>query len=210
MGCPMIRCRRLAVLTVLLLLVAGLAGCASRKTVTRIPTDTTTDLSGRWNDTDSRLVSEEMIKDCLGRPWINKFNEKNNNSQPVVIVGTVQNRSHEHINSQLFTKDLEKAFINSVMVQVVASKQEREEIREERTSQQEGMTEKETIKPFGHESGADFMIQGSINSVKDEVKGKYVILYQVNLELIDLRSNQKVWIGEKEIKKYVKKSSFSL
>jgi uncharacterized protein (TIGR02722 family) len=201
--------KTMVLLAMLVLGVSIIAGCGGR-TVKRTEIDKTIDLSGRWNDTDSRLVSEEMIKDCLGRPWINKFNEKNNNSQPVVIVGTVQNRSHEHINSQLFTKDLEKAFINSVMVQVVASKQEREEIREERTSQQEGMTEKETIKPFGHESGADFMIQGSINSVKDEVKGKYVILYQVNLELIDLRSNQKVWIGEKEIKKYVKKSSFSL
>ena len=25
------------------------------------------DLSGSWNDTDSRLVAEEMVKDCLAR-----------------------------------------------------------------------------------------------------------------------------------------------
>ena len=54
------------------------------------------------------------------------------------------------------------------------------------------------------------MLKGSINSIKDEIKGKYVILYQVNLELIDLTNNQKVWIGEKEIKKFVKRSKFSL
>ena len=53
------------------------------------------------------------------------------------------------------------------------------------------------------------MLQGSINTIKDEIKGKYVILYQVNLELIELESNLKAWIGQKEIKKYVKRSRFT-
>jgi len=195
-------------IVVVLCMFCVVSGCGAK--VKRTEIDQTIDLSGRWNDSDSRMVSEEMIRDCLDRPWLNKFNEKNSGQTPVVIVGTVVNRSHEHINSELFTKDLEKAFINSAMVNVVASKEEREEIREERISQQEGLTAKETITPFGEETGADFMIKGTINSVKDEVKGKYVILYQVNLELIDLTNNQKVWIGEEEIKKVVKKSKFSL
>ena len=193
-------------------LVLGVAavmvtGCGTK--VKRTETDKVIDLSGRWNDTDSRLVSEEMIKDCMGRPWINKFNEKQPR-QPVMIVGTVSNRSSEHINTQLFTKDLEKSMINSNFVKVVASKSEREEIRDERGSQQDGFTAKETVKPISRETGADFMLQGSVNSIKDEVKGKYAILYQINLELIDLTTNEKVWIGEKEIKKYVTKSAFSL
>ena len=199
---------KIFLLAVVFILTAFLAGCGGRS-VKRLETEKVVDISGRWNDTDSRLVSEEMIKDCLDRPWLNKFDEKNK-KEPVVIVGTIVNRSHEHINSQLFTKDLERAFINSAMVKVVASKQEREEIREERGAQQEGLTDEKTIKAFGKETGADFMLQGSINSVKDEIKGKYVILYQVNLELIDLSNNQKSWIGQRKIKKYVKKSKFSL
>jgi uncharacterized protein (TIGR02722 family) len=189
-------------------MIGLISGCGAK--VKRTEVDQTIDLSGRWNDSDSRMVSEEMIRDCLDRPWLNKFNEKSNRN-PTVIVGTVVNRSHEHINSQLFTKDLEKAFINSAMVNVVASRDEREEIRDERTDQQEGgMTSEQTIKPGRMETGADFMLKGTINSIKDETKGKYVILYQVNLELIDITTNQKVWIGEKEIKKQVKKSKFSL
>ncbi|MDD5747181.1 MAG: penicillin-binding protein activator LpoB [Candidatus Omnitrophica bacterium] len=200
--------RTIAVVLGIMVAASIVSGCGGR-TVKRTEIDKTIDLSGRWNDTDSRLVAEEMVKDCLGRPWMNTFDEANKRA-PVVIVGTVINRSHEHINSQLFTKDLEKNLINSGLVKFVADKQERGEVREERQSQQEGLTAKETVKPVGFEMGADFMLQGTINSVKDEVKGKYVILYQVNLELIDLTSNQKVWIGEKEIKKYVKKSAFSL
>ena len=49
-----------------------LAGCAS-VTVDRMAVDETVDLSGRWNDTDSRLVSEEMVSDVLSRPWIDRY-----------------------------------------------------------------------------------------------------------------------------------------
>ena len=185
-----------------------IAGCA-RVSVKRMETDKIVDVSGSWNDTDSRLVAEEMISDCLKRPWLNKFNETNN-ADPVIIVGTIINRSHEHINSRLFTKNLEKSLLNSGLIKFVASRTEREEIREERDSQQEGYTQRETVTSKGNETGADYMLEGSINSVKDEIKGNYVILYQVNLELIDLGTNQKVWIGQKEIKKQVKKSKFSL
>ena len=191
-------------LTGIFIAVAGFSGCASQPKVTRTAVEKTIDLSGRWNDTDSRLVAEEMIKDCLDRPWFNTFHEKSNH-EPVVIVGTVMNRSSEHINAQLFIEDLEKNLLNSGKVIFVASHPERQEIREERNDQHTGETERATVKPKGKETGADFMLQGSINSVKDEIKGKYVILYQVNLELINLTNNQKVWIGQKDIKKVVER-----
>ncbi|MBU2062994.1 MAG: penicillin-binding protein activator LpoB, partial [Candidatus Omnitrophica bacterium] len=133
-----------------------------------------------------------------------------NKREPVVIVDAVSNKSHEHISSQVFTKDLERSLINSGEIKFVASRDERKEVRTERDDQQTGLTAKETVKRKGFETGADFMLQGTINSVKDEIKGRYVILYQVNLELIDLTSNEKVWLGQKEIKKFVKKGKLSL
>ncbi len=194
-------------ITVCLAITLTSTGCSTK--VKRTPVEQTIDISGKWNDTDSRLVAEEMIQDGLNRPWLERFKEKKERT-PVIIVGSVKNRSHEHINSQLFIKDLERALINSGEVRFVASAEERGELRNERSAQQEGFTAEETIKEFGRETGADFMLQGSINSVKDELKGRYVILYQVNLELIDLTTNEKVWIGQKEIKKYVKKRAFTL
>ncbi len=191
-----------------LLSLVVLTGCAGPR-VTRTEVGKTVDLSGRWNDTDSRLVAEEMIQDCLARPWINAFNEKYRRD-PVVIVGTVVNRSHEHIDAELFIKNLERNLLNSGKVRFVASRQERPELREEREDQTSGTTEPQTIKPKGHETGADFMVQGTIHSLKDEIKGKYVILYQMNLELVDLTTNQKAWIGQKEIKKVVAKAKYSL
>jgi uncharacterized protein (TIGR02722 family) len=193
------------VVSVLVFLVAACAG----PSVKRTEVDETIDLSGKWNDTDSRLVAEEMILDCLERPWLQQYETNHRGKPPAVIVGTVMNRSHEHINTQVFIKDLERALINSGRVAFVASKDERVELRQEKADQQYGFTSQESQKSISKEVGADYMLQGSVNTIKDEIKGKYVILYQVNLELIELETHLKKWIGQKEIKKYVKRSRFS-
>lgn len=194
--------------TIILFLTIALliAGCASGPVVERKDVDTTIDLSGRWNDADSRMVSEEMIKDCLNRPWLERFKIKHGGEIPTVIVGRVKNRSHEHINVQTFVKNLERALINSGQVQFVASKGEREGIREERKDMAKHATD-ETMKGPGQETGADFMLIGVINTIRDDIGKKAVMYYQTNLELINLSSNIKVWIGEKKIKKLIKKKS---
>ncbi len=187
-----------------LITILLITSCASTPKIERTAIDTTIDLSGRWNDTDSRMVSEEIIKDCLNRPWLERFKAKHNGEIPTVIVGRVRNRSHEHINVQTFVKDLERALINSGEVQFVASRGEREGLREERKDQAKHASD-ETMKGPGEEIGADFILIGSINTIKDDIGGKAVMFYQTNLELINMTNNIKVWIGEKKIKKLIKK-----
>lgn len=189
-------------------LLMTFTGCSSTK-VTRVDVDKRIDLSGFWNDYDASLVSKEMIKDCLAKPWLNSF-VQGKKRDPVVIVGHVKNRSDEHINAHVFTDYLERELTNSGKIVFVASPDEREHLREEREDQQTGYTSEESMKKIGKERGADFMLMGSMNSVRDELKGKSVVLYQVNLELIDLETNEKVWLGQKEIKKFTEKSKFSL
>ncbi len=175
--------------------------CANRK-VTRLDPNQQTDISGRWNDTDSKLVSNEMIKDVLERPWRSNFEQKHGR-KPVIIIGSVKNKSTEQIDPITFIKDLEKSFINSGVVGVVQSGDERNQVRDERNDQQTFSSE-ETKKKWGREKGADFMLNGVIASIVDQYKNQKTISYQVNLELTDLETNEKVWIGEKEIKKYIK------
>jgi penicillin-binding protein activator len=186
-------------------LVLSLPGCGGgSKTVTRVEPDQTIDLSGDWNDTDSRMVAEEMIKDALNRPWLGEFKGDKKRS-PVVIVGTVRNRSSEHIASTAFTKNLERELINSGRVEFVANKEERSEVRDERTDQQE-FSSPESLKKFQMETGADFMLRGDITSIIDQEGGSRVKFYQVNLELVNIETNKKAWIGEKKIKKLVEQS----
>lgn len=203
--------RKASVLWMLLLafLVAlPLVGCGG-KSVKRVDASEAIDLSGRWNDTDSRQVSDEMIRDVLGSPWLMKFTSSHGGKAPVVIVGDIRNRSDEHINVRTFIKDLERALINSGEVEFVAGSMEREGVRQERLDQARQASE-DTAKEHGMETGADYMLIGSLNSILDREGGKAVKYYQVNLELIDLQSNRKAWVGQKEIKKLISKSRFKL
>jgi len=186
---------------VLAALLLTAVGCSQKKVVSRIDTDEVTDLSGRWNDTDSRFVSEEMIADCLARPWKSRHWEENK-KRPTVIVGRIRNKTSEHIAVGTFIGDIERAFINSGEADVVASAEEREQIRDERADQQQYSSE-ETMKQWGREKGADYMLSGVINSIEDQEGGELVVFYQIDLNLIDLERNTKVWQGQKKIKKYI-------
>ena len=193
-------------LTLLLVVSILLSGCGGGISVKRIATTEVTDLSGRWNDTDSGLVSEKMVSDMLSRVWLANFMKKTG-ANPTVIVGTIRNMSTEHVNMEVFTKDIERELINSGQVQFVASKQEREEIREERDDQQI-YASLETAKRLGQEYGADFVLIGTFKSVEDAIEGKKAILYSVDLELIDVENNLKAWIGNKKIKKFIKRGGY--
>ena len=186
----------------LLGLLGGVAAC--KPTITREDPNSVKDLSGKWNDTDSRKVSQEMIQDVLSQRWLSNFNRKKG-TVPTVIVGKVRNLSHEHINTRTFVADIRRALINSGEVSFVADSEERQEIRGERRDQDLNASE-ETRKEMGNEAGADFMLKGSINTIIDAVSGEQIRFYQVDLNLIDLSSNRMVWAGQQKIKKTVEQS----
>ena len=190
----------------LLLAVLVFAACGPSKQVTRIDSKEVVDLSGKWNDTDSRLVAEEMVKDVTSRPWLTDFLTAKS-KKPVLIVGKVRNKSSEHIATDVFIKNIERELLNSGRVAFVASKEEREQVREERKDQQD-FASQESFKQFYKELGADFMLSGEINSIVDSYDGEKVMLYQVDLQLIDIETNQKVWLGSKSIKKYISRDKY--
>jgi len=177
------------------------AGCGSSKQVSRIDAESTTDLSGEWNDTDSRLVANEMIGDVLSQPWLSQFTKKEKH-KPTVIVGKITNRTSEHIEVKTFAKNLERAMLNSGTVDFVADAGEREQLRDERKDQAKQASE-ESQKGPGKESGADYMLIGNISSIVDQEGGEKTKFYQVNMEMVNLETNKKVWIGEKKLKKAI-------
>ncbi|WPP49565.1 penicillin-binding protein activator LpoB [Catalinimonas niigatensis] len=192
---PTIKAFSLFVLVILI----GL-GCA-RKTVTRVDTNTDIDLSGRWNDADSRRVAEALSESVIESAWLENFT-RYHDRKPVVIVGLMTNKSHEHIEAETFIKDIEKEMIRTGTVRVVQNSVFREKLREERADQQE-MASPETAKRWGAELGADFMMFGTINSIVDSEGKRQVTFYQVDLELANLETNEIVWLDGKKIKKYI-------
>lgn len=194
-------------LFIALLICPFLLACGTK--VKRMEVEQTKDVSGSWNDTDSREVAKTMIEDCLNGAWYAKALKEKGGKDPVVIVGTVRNDSMEHINTNIFIEELQRALINSGKVEFVASKDERGELREERLDQDEYSSEA-TRKAFGKEVGADYMLSGVLSDIKDKEGSKFVVFYQVNLKLIDIESNKILWNGQKQIKKYVNKKAFKL
>lgn len=190
-------------LTVAAIAVSGMLITSCSRQVTRVGTDQTIDVSGGWNNSDSRMAADELTGKILGANWISTHQEEHQGKKPVVIVGFVQNKSHEHIDAETFLKDIESAFIQTQRVRLVQGGKKREELRAEKEDQQTNATVS-SMKKFGLENGADYILQGSINSIVDAHKRQKVVYYQVNLELTNIQTNEVVWIGEKKIAKYVK------
>lgn len=182
---------------------AGLVGgCTPTREVYRGDSREVVDLSYRFSDDDAREVAETMIDDALRSGWIEGWREEHSGKRPVVIVGTVRNDTSDYIDSLLFTKQFERALVNSGRVRVVAMRTERGEVRDERAEIAE-WSRPETVKKMAYELGADMMLIGRIGenvqiSRAGNVRVQY---YQVNLELVDIESNEKVWIGERQIEK---------
>ena len=146
------------VFILLAVLLLSIVGCNPTQKVSRVDENQQIDLSGRWNDTDSRLVSEEMVNDALSRTWLTDFIEAKS-KKPTVIIGIVKNKSSEHISTETFIKDIEREFINSGKVKMVQGGEAREELRNERADQQD-FASASTTKRWGMEKGADFILQG--------------------------------------------------
>jgi hypothetical protein len=191
-----------------LALLPLLGACASKQ-VSRIDPAAVTDLSGRWNDTDSRLVANQLIEQSLGADWARSYARTHGGDAPTVIVGGFSNRSMEHIPVGTFVRDLERAYLSSGAVRVVASAGERADLRAERADQQEN-ARAATRARLAQEQGARYMLQGELQSIEDGEGREKVLFYQVDATLVDLESNVKVWAGQHKIKKYVERRRFGL
>lgn len=181
---------------------AFLPGCAPTRTVTRVDPNTVVDVNQQFNDVDARQSYQKMVQDCLSRPWIDNFMHDNSGRRPVVIVSQIENATQTYIDTKLITTDVERELINSGRVKFVADKGQRDPIREERIQSQE-WSRPETRKKIQAETGADFIMLGRImQDAPRTLDGKAgVQYYKINLEVIDLESNEKVWIGTNEVKK---------
>jgi uncharacterized protein (TIGR02722 family) len=185
----------------ILLFFVIVAGCQMRQ-VTRLDPATEIDLSGRWNDTDSRKVADQMIYDLFDATSFKQYAEANN-VKPAIVVGTIRNKTSEHIDADNFVKKFEVVIHKSGVADLVESSEFRDMLRVERLEQQE-FSDPATVKRMGMETGADLMLFGEITSETDVYNNRRVVNYITTLFLTDIETNKRIWYGQNEIKKYVK------
>lgn len=175
-------------------------GCA--RTVSRIDPGQSIDLSGRWNDSDSRQVADKMIQDLLNSEKYKEYAQALN-KKPAIIVGLVRNKTSEHIDANNYIKKLELAIFNSGSADLVESDTFRDKLREERAQQQD-FASSNTASKWGKEEGANLMLFGEMTSETDTYNNRRVVNYVTTLFLTDIETNKRVWYGQHEIKKYIR------
>lgn len=198
----------LASILSLLIVSAALVSCGSTQ-VARVDSGTVVDLSGYWNDTDMKIVTDSLIAECVASPRVAKF-QATKGRQPVVILGKIANRSSEHLDTGILSKRFQTALINSDVLEFVADASQRQALRDEKADQAENAYD--TAKSIGNEQAADFMLQGTVTTIIDtDGKKTSVRTYQVDMQLIDIESNKIIWQGQNsDIKKIVKKAGVKL
>ncbi len=179
-----------------------LVGCGSNNLrVERVDVNQEIALTDRWNDEDSRLVSQEMMQDMLTFPWISRYKtDSDDDRKPTVIIQSIRNKTDEHIPTETFVNDIKRALLRSGDVDFVVSGDERDFIREERKDQELNASS-ETQAAMGQEVGANFALSGTINAFIDQLGKTKVKTYQVDLKLINMTTNREVWNGQKKMKK---------
>ena len=182
------------------LLAVLLAACAP--SVSRIDPASTVDLSGRWNDSDSRAVADQMIAQITASQRFKDYADQKG-SRPAIIVGLVRNKTSEHIDANTYIKKLEMAIFNSGLADIVESDEFRDKLRVERAQQQD-FADPATVAEWGKETGADLILFGEMSSETDVYHNQRVVNYITTLFLTDMESNQRVWYGQQEIKKYIR------
>jgi penicillin-binding protein activator len=197
--------RQLAILT-LAALTALTVGCSKdpRVEITRPNPETQIDIAPQWNDVDSRDTAQKMVADSLEFDWYRDFRLQENR-KPVLVVGPVRNLSRDYVDTEIFTKDIEREYIRQGDVRVVAmSGPERKALFGEILEQQE-FASPATAKRIGNATGADFMLLGRIGYIHQTSDDglRSIRYYKVDLEVIHLETTEKVWLATHEIKKDV-------
>lgn len=180
------------------------AGCASSPPVVRrVTADKATDLSGSWNDTDARLTSESLIRDCFAAAWMGDF-QRQNKRLPTLRVASITNKTDEHIDAEVFIKNIEAAVIQSGRARVLAQAGlETAAIDTEQARAASGRQAHDSSVQSGKELGADYVVAVRISSILDEIAGRKTKFYKINVELISPTTGEKNWIGDYEIKKLI-------
>ena len=202
----------LIVMNILFILFLG--ACSSSPKVERVEADTQVDLTGRWNDSDVRMVCESLINDVLSSArvaqFIQEYSAQNGGRLPAVIVGRFRNDSSERINTFIISRNMEVAIVNSGKLDFVAGGDTRQEIRRERQDQLAHASE-DTAAALGNETGATLLLTGSVNSIVERSGNTTVRAYFVSAELTHIETNTRIWMGSNDaIKKIIQQRNVRL
>ncbi len=161
-------------------------------------------LNDTWSESDMQIVVKDLVDKMIVHPSISSAKRP-----PLVMVTNLQNKTSEHIDTQSIMDMVRVDLTNSGKIQFI-DKEAREDIKGEYDYQNSGMVSGETKKGPGGQIGADFIVNGRLDSIVQEVGKNKTIYYKITLNLTNLKTSVITWTGQKEIRKAFKKKTIGL
>lgn len=182
------------------------AGCAEKAFVRGDYDDVEKEnnLNDLWSETDMQKVVADLVASMVNHREIS-----NADRPPIVMVTKLQNKTSEHIDTQSIM-DMVRVELSRGGRVAFVDKEAREDVAAEYEYQNSGMMSEETKKGKGGQIGADFIINGRLDSIVQEAGKNKTVYYKVTLNLTNLKKNLIVWTDYKQIRKKYRKQSVGL
>jgi len=161
-------------------------------------------MNDQWSETDMQVVVKSMVDSLTKSAKVATAK-----TPPDVMVTNLQNKTSEHIDTQSIMDMVRVELTNSGKVSFI-DKEARKDISDEYDYQNSGMVSKETKKGAGGQIGVDYIINGRIDSIVQEVGKDKSVYYKITLNMTDLKTTRIVWTDMKQIRKTFKKKSIGL
>jgi uncharacterized protein (TIGR02722 family) len=186
--------------------VVGLSGCGPKAYVKGEYDEVQTEnnMNDLWSETDMQKVVADLVASMTTHPEIS-----NAKKPPIVMVTKLQNKTSEHIDTQS-VMDMVRVELSRGGRVAFVDKEARDDVAEEYGYQNSGMVSDVSKKGPGGQVGADFIINGRLDSIVQEVGKEKTVYYKVTLNLTNLKTNVISWTDYKQIRKKFRKRSVGL
>lgn len=163
------------------------------------------DLTAYLNSSDADVICKDIVKQVIASPRIERFSEKNSRD-PIVTIGTIKDETGEFFDTQIIANSMKTAILKSGVLEFMANKEVRNEMRDEVFDQADHANEDKAV-AIDDEDAADYMLTGSVKLMVQNSGKIQERTYIVNIELTDLHTHRTVDMFEpsEEVKDYLHK-----
>jgi len=156
-------------------------------------------VSKDWSDTDINETAGELAADLAKHPVIAEAK-----GTPVILPLDIKNKTSKRLNTSIIVSQIETKLMASGKVTFVDAAA-REMLAKEYEYMVSGTVDPATQKGPGKQTGCDYLLHGTIENVEARGQNEKVDAYYIKLTLVDVSKGTKVWQGEKQIKKRIRK-----
>jgi uncharacterized protein (TIGR02722 family) len=161
-------------------------------------------LNDQFSESDMQHMAKKLVDSMVASRSIAQAPRP-----PVVMVTKLENKTDEHIDTQSIMDMVKVELGKSGAVQFV-DKEAREDVSKEYEYQNSGMMDQKTAKSKGKQIGADYILNGRLDYIVQEVGKNKTVYYKITLNLTNLSTNISVWQDQDQIRKAYKKRRVSL